>query len=49
MLFIVVINLSPKQNQEYDGVIRQLSNYFEKIAIPEAEKDQELLSYVFNS
>jgi hypothetical protein len=38
--------LSAKQKQEYGGIIRQLSNYLERIAISEVKMDQELLTYM---
>ena len=46
MLSIVVINLFSKQKQEYGGIMCQLSDYLERIAISEAKMDQELLTYM---
>ena len=46
MLSIVVINLFSKQKQEYGGILRQLSNYLERIVISETKMDQEWLTYV---
>lgn len=38
--------LSATQKQEHGGIMCQLSNYLERIAISEAKMDQELVTYM---